>query len=232
MKNTLKIFSISLLLVILCICGNGCCDSRNYSAKEKELIAEGLVDIQSRSESIAVHLVYSTPYNFMGRRLYRSLTHAIMLPQAADMLVEAEKLLKKERPDLSFMIYDAVRPISIQHDMWEMVKGTDMEDFVSDPTKGCGGMHNYGVAVDLTLMDCTGNPLPMGSEYDYFGDEARINIEDRLLAEGRITQRELENRLLLRKVMTESGFLVYEAEWWHFNAMPFDEAVANLKPVE
>jgi D-alanyl-D-alanine dipeptidase len=59
----------------------------------------------------------------------------------------------------------------------------------------------------------------MGSEYDYFGDEARINNEKDLLTKGRITQRELENRLLLRKVMTACGFFVYDAEWWHFNAI-------------
>lgn len=192
--------------------------SNEYTPKERELIQMGLVDIQTKSKSIDVHLVYATPFNFMGRQLYKNLTHAFMLPQTAEMLLKAEKKLKKLRPDLSFRIYDAGRPISIQYDMWDMVKGTDKEDFVANPTKG-QGMHNYGIALDLTLIDCTGYPIPMGSEYDYFGDEARTNIESELLAKGRITQRELENRLLLRKVMTECGFFVYEAEWWHFNSI-------------
>lgn len=213
----IKLILIVILSSLFLTSCNGTKDDE-YTEKERQLLKLGLVDIQKQSESIDVHLVYATPFNFMGKQLYKDMTHAFMLPKSAQMLLEAEKNLKKERPDLSFRIYDAARPISIQHDMWNMVVGTDMEDFVANPTKG-RGMHNYGIAIDLTLIDCTGNPLPMGSEYDYFGDEARTNIETELLATGRITQRELENRLLLRKVMTESGFLVYHAEWWHFNSM-------------
>lgn len=198
---------------------------------ESSMRAMGLVDITEVDSAIAVHLVYATPYNFMGCRLYNGLNKAFMLPELAQKLSDARKLLKSIRPDLNFIVYDAARPISIQHDMWNMVKDTDMRDFVADPTVG-QGMHNYGAAVDLTLMDCTGHPLPMGSEYDYFGDEARTNIEQQLLEEGRITKRELENRLLLRRVMTEVGLLVFESEWWHFNLMTPEEAQRKLKVVE
>lgn len=198
---------------------------------ESRMRAMGLVDITEVDSAIAVHLVYATPYNFMGCRLYSGLNKAFMLPELAQKLSKARKLLKSIRPDLNFIVYDAARPISIQHDMWNMVKDTDMRDFVADPTVG-QGMHNYGAAVDITLMDCTGHPLPMGSEYDYFGDEARTNIEQLLLEEGRITKRELENRLLLRRVMTEVGLLVFESEWWHFNLMTPEEAQQKLKVVE
>lgn len=198
---------------------------------EAKMRAGGLVDIAEVDSTIAVHLVYATPYNFMGMQLYHGLHKAFMQPELAEKVSKARRLLKSIRPDLNFVIYDAARPISIQHDMWNMVKDTDMRDFVADPTVG-QGMHNYGAAVDLTLMDCTGHPLPMGSEYDYFGDEARTNIEDKLLKDGRITQRELENRLLLRRVMTEVGLLVYESEWWHFNLMTPEEAQKKLKVVE
>lgn len=198
---------------------------------EARMRAMGLVDITEVDSAIAVHLVYATPYNFMGCRLYHGLNKAFMLPELAKKLSEARQMLKLIRPDLNFIVYDAARPISIQHDMWNMVKDTDMRDFVADPTVG-QGMHNYGAAVDLTLMDCTGHPLPMGSEYDYFGDEARTNIEQQLLKDGRITKRELENRLLLRRVMTAVGLLVYESEWWHFNLMTPEEAQQKLKVVE
>lgn len=206
------IFLLFIWLLASCQCND------KYTAKERQLLALGLVDIQEMSPSIDVHLVYATPFNFVGKQLYFDLTHAFMLPKTASMLLEAEKLLKKQRPDLSFRIYDAARPLSVQRDMWKIVAGTDLEEFVADPTKA-QGKHNYGVAVDLTLIDCTGNPLPMGSEYDYFGDASRTNLEADLLSSGRITQRELDNRLLLRHVMTEAGFLIYEAEWWHFNAL-------------
>lgn len=198
---------------------------------EARIRARGLVDIAEQDSCIAVHLVYATPYNFMGRTLYHGLNKAFMLPALAEKVVAAQHLLKSIRPDLNLLVYDAARPISIQHEMWNMVEGTPMEDFVANPNKG-NGMHNYGAAVDVTLMDCTGQPLPMGSEYDYFGDEARITDERGLLERGRITQRELENRLLLRRVMTESGLYTITSEWWHFNLMPTKEARGKLQIVE
>jgi D-alanyl-D-alanine dipeptidase len=183
---------------------------------EARLRAMGLVDIAEMDSSIAVHLVYATPYNFLGKQLYHDLNKAFMLPEMAEKVLKAQEALKKIRPDLNLLIYDASRPVSVQYEMWNMVKGTSMMPYVSNPNRG-HGMHNYGAAVDVTLMDCTGRPLPMGSEYDYFGEEANTNNEQQLLAEGRITKRELENRLLLRKVMTGAGLHIIQSEWWHFN---------------
>ena len=90
----------------------------------------------------------------------------------------------------------------------------------------------YGVAVDVTLVDCTGHPIAMGSEYDYFGDRSRVDLEDELIETGEITHRELLNRQLLREVMTEAGWLVEPSEWWHFNAMPLTEASQRLMVIE
>ncbi len=183
---------------------------------EARLRAMGLVDIAEMDSSIAVHLVYATPYNFLGKQLYYDLNKAFMLPEMAEKVLKAQQALKKIRPDLNLLIYDATRPVSVQYEMWNMVKGTNMMPYVSNPNKG-HGMHNYGAAVDVTLMDCACHPLPMGSEYDYFGEEAHITNEQQLLQDGRITKRELENRLLLRKVMTEAGLHTIQSEWWHFN---------------
>lgn len=202
-----------------------------YTKFEQRLLKQGLVDISKLDSSIKVHLVYATPLNFMGKQLYHDLTHAFMLPDAASKLINASKLLKSIRPDLSLIIYDAARPISVQREMWNMVKGTPKSNFVANPAKG-RGLHNYGAAVDVTLIDCAGNPIQMGSEYDYFGDAARVNIESKLLSSGVITQSELNNRQLLRKVMTESGFRTITSEWWHFNLVSADQAIKTLTIIE
>lgn len=188
---------------------------------EARLREMGMVDIAEMDSSIVVHLVYATPYNFLGKQLYHDLNKAFMLPELAEKVAKAQQLLKKQRPDLNLLVYDAARPVSVQREMWDMVKGTEMSAYVGNPNKGTG-LHNFGAAVDVTLMDCTGRPLPMGSEYDYFGDEAHTTNEQQLLKEGRITKRELENRLLLRKVMTEVGLRVIPNEWWHFNLVGSD----------
>lgn len=191
----------------------------------------GLVDIHDLDSTIKVHLVYATPYNFMGKVLYRDVNKAFMLPELAEKVVAANRELKKIRPDANLMIYDAARPLAVQMEMWDMVKGTEMDYYVANPEKR-NGLHNYGAAVDVTLMDCTGEAMPMGSEYDYFGEEANTDKEEDLLSRGRITQRELENRLLLRKVMTDQGLRTITSEWWHFNLVTADEAREKYKIIE
>ena len=86
--------------------------------------------------------------------------------------------------------------------------------------------------MDVTLVDCTGHPIPMGSEYDYFGDRSRVDLEAELFEKGEINRRELLNRRLLREIMTEAGWLVEPSEWWHFNAMPIAEASKKLPVIK
>lgn len=212
---------------------NGCCKLTDSSKKQmlnEQLIKDGLIDVSTLDPSIEVHLVYATPYNFMGRVLYDNLDRAYLIPEAAAKLKKAAELLRAKRPDLHLVIYDAARPLSIQKQMWKLVEGTDKEDFVADPSKK--GMHNFGAAVDLTLADCTGHPVDMGGEYDYFGDASRVDKEEQLLKEGIITQKELNYRLLLREIMTEAGFLIEPSEWWHFNTFTSKETRERFKVIE
>jgi len=199
--------------------------------KEREMEGLGLIDVSTLDPGIKVQMVYATPYNFMGRVLYEGLNRAYLQPDVAQKLLKAYKALKQLRPDLTFVVYDAARPIGIQQEMWNMVKGTAWNYYVINPAKG-GGMHNFGAAVDLSLMDCTGKSLEMGSSYDYFGEEANTDKEEELVRKGLITPRELKNRLLLRKVMCEAGFRTVKSEWWHFNACSLDEAKQQYKIIE
>lgn len=195
---------------------------------EKQLEELGLQNVAEQIPGIEVYMVYATPYNFMGRVLYEDLDEAYLVPQAMEMLRKANEYLRKRRMDLHLVVYDAARPRSIQEQMWKVVEGTDLEDFVANPHRRGGGPHNFGIAVDVTLVDCAGNPIPMGSEYDYFGDRSRSDMEQELFENGEITRRELLNRRLLREVMTHAGWIVEPSEWWHFNAMPTAEAREKL----
>jgi D-alanyl-D-alanine dipeptidase len=206
-------------------------EDEKYTDFEKRLIEFGLQDIAEVDSTIAVRLVYATPNNFLGHVLYHDLNHAFMVPAMAQKLANAQRKLKALRPDLSLLIYDAARPLCIQREMWDAVKGTPNVSFVANPAKG-RGMHNYGAAVDITLMDSTGTPLPMGSAHDYFGPEARIDHENELVADGLITPQELENRKLLRRVMTESDFVTCISEWWHFNHISSARAKTELKIID
>lgn len=207
------------------------CNLGPDTPKEAQMRAAGLIDIHDLDSTIAVQLIYAGPYNFMGRQLYHGFSKAFMRPELAEKVVAAARELKEIHPTANLIIYDAARPLSIQKEMWEVVVGTPSETFVANPYKG-NGLHNFGAAVDVSLVDCTGHPFAMGSDYDFFGDEAWTEKEPELLASGRITQRELDNRLLLRKVMTDQGLLTIKSEWWHFNLMRASEAREKLKVIE
>lgn len=221
-------FYIFLLMFVSC----KSVDQQGQSEMELGLEQLGLQNVAEEMPGIEVYMVYATPYNFMGRVLYTDLDEAYLVPEAMEKLKKANDILRKRRLDLHLVVYDAARPRTIQEQMWAVVENTDLEDFVANPNKRGGGPHNYGIAVDVTLVDCAGHPLPMGSEYDYFGDRARVDIEPQLFEKGEITYRELQNRKLLREIMTEAGWLTISSEWWHFNAMPLAEASQKLTVIK
>ena len=176
----------------------------------------GFVSIAEADSTIVVDLMYTRADNFTGSILYEDLKEAYLHPEAMHTLSRAQRLLKERHPGYSLIVYDAARPMSVQQKMWNVVKGTSKYIYVSNPTRG-GGLHNYGLAVDLSILDEEGKPLPMGTPVDYFGREAHITEEAQLVVQGKITEAEQENRLLLRKVMKEAGFRPLPSEWWHFN---------------
>lgn len=176
----------------------------------------GFINIAEADSSIVVELMYTRAGNFTGRVLYENLREAYLHPEAMASLSQAQHLLRELHPGYSLIVYDAARPMSVQKKMWDMVKGTPQYIYVSNPAHG-GGLHNYGLAVDISILDAEGKPLPMGTPVDYFGKEAHITQEAELVQSGKITIREQENRLLLRKIMKEAGFRPLPSEWWHFN---------------
>ena len=192
---------------------------------------QGFVDIQDEDSTIQVSLMYGRADNFTGRVLYADLREAYLHPQAARALVRAQQLLRAARPDLALKVYDAARPMHIQQQMWNVVKGTPQQNYVSNPRNG-GGLHNYGMAVDITLCQAeTGDTLDMGTVVDHLGSEAHIDREDQLVKRGIISPEAKANRELLRHVMRQAGFTPLRTEWWHFNLISRAEARARYKAI-
>lgn len=176
----------------------------------------GFINIAQADSTIALDLMYTRADNFTGQVLYDDLREAYLHPDAMQSLQKAQRLLKELHPTYSLIVYDAARPMSVQQKMWDTVKGTSRYMYVSNPARG-GSLHNYGLAVDLSILDENGTPLPMGTPVDHLGREAHITEEAQLVAQGKISAQERENRLLLRRVMQEAGFRALPSEWWHFN---------------
>lgn len=190
----------------------------------------GLVDIAEMDSNIHIRLMYAQADNFTGEVLYDDLTEAYLHPDAAHALIKAQQALKALHPAYSLIVYDAARPMSVQKKMWNVVKGTSKSKYVSNPARG-GGLHNYGLAVDISILDSLGIPLPMGTKVDHLGVEAHITQEGELVRSGKLTEAERRNRVLLRKVMKEGGFRTLPSEWWHFNYCSRDVARQRYKVI-
>lgn len=207
------------------------CPAFSQSRMEDYLDSLGLVNVRQLDPTLKVDLMYTRADNFTGQVLYDDLHEAYLHPEAARALLRAQKRLKELHPGYSLVIYDAARPLSVQQKMWKVVKGTSKNIYVSNPARG-GGLHNYGLAVDVSIADAKGQPLSMGTKVDHLGREAHIDAEAALVQQGIITAQERKNRQLLRRIMTEAGYRPLRSEWWHFNFRSREEAKRNYKVIK
>ncbi|MCH3969512.1 MAG: M15 family metallopeptidase [Prevotella sp.] len=186
------------------------------SKTAQSLARQGYVNVKDEDSTICVSLMYSRPDNFCGVVLYGDLREAYLHPKAARALKRAQAYLKSIRPDLSLIVFDAARPMHIQQEMWDRVKNTPEFFYVSNPAHG-GGLHNYGLAVDVSLCNLKGDTLDMGTKIDFMGPAAHIDRENSLVRHHRISRQAEADRLLLRRVMRHAGWRALPTEWWHFN---------------
>lgn len=189
----------------------------------------GLENVSSVPD-VKLDFRYASSNNFLGKPVYGDFKQCYLQQIAAEKLKVAAKALVNKKPGWKLLIFDCLRPRSIQREMWSLVKRTPEQKYVANPDSG--SMHNYGFAVDLSLVDESGREVDMGTPFDFFGPEAEPQKEAQFLQEGRLTQQEIDNRALLRKIMVDSGFIPLPIEWWHFDALDKTVVKSKYKIVE
>ena len=182
-----------------------------------------LIELRSLMPNLAYDLRYATKNNFTKQRLYpRSTRVAYLRLPAARALQRVQQKLNEKGWGLK--IYDAYRPYSVTVKFWELIKD---ERYVAHPAKGSG--HNRGTAVDLTIIDLsTGKELEMGTGYDDFTEKAHHSYTF-------LPTEVLANRKLLRQLMQEAGFVLFETEWWHYslpNSSRFDLLNLSFREIQ
>lgn len=180
--------------------------------------------------NLLIDLKYASTDNFMGQNLYGVFNKPFLHHIAAGKLTQAADNLADLHPGHKLVVYDALRPRSVQYLLWNKVVGTDKQPYVANPKTG--SIHNYGFAVDLSILDATGHPLDMGTAFDDFSSLAQPQLEEKFLKEGRLNAQQVANRRLLRSVLEPAGFLQLKLEWWHFDALPKAEVKSKYKMVE
>ncbi|MBL0087866.1 MAG: M15 family metallopeptidase [Ideonella sp.] len=165
-------------------------------------------------EGLRVDLRYAAANNFVGRNLYSGLDCAWLHREAAQGLEAAVAWLRQHHPGHTLLVLDALRPHRVQEALWQELAGTDLRQYLADPARG--SIHSFGMAVDVALLDPQGAELDMGSGFDDFTLLSHPRLEQEHLAQGRLDQIHIANRLVLRQAMLDSGFTGIMSEWWHF----------------
>jgi CubicO group peptidase (beta-lactamase class C family)/D-alanyl-D-alanine dipeptidase len=170
-----------------------------------DFLKPDLVELTALDPTIRLDIRYATKRNFLGAPLYLQ-ARAYMQRPAAEAVARASQRL--HAMGYGLLIHDSYRPWYVTKMFWD---GTpdDKKIFVANPAEG--SRHNRGCAVDLTLYDLkTGLPIQMTGGYDEMSERSYPFYPG-----GSSIER--WHRDLLRHVMEDEGFTVYEYEWWHFD---------------
>lgn len=192
-----------------------------------------LVPANYFNKQIYTELKYATASNFMNRVLYDTLKQVCVQIDVARKLAACQQFLTQKDVNLHLLVYDGVRPLSVQWEMWKALDSIPIFErgkFVSNPQNG--SVHNYGCAVDLTICNSKKVALDMGAGYDDIRKIAYPSLEQTFLASGELTAKHISNRKLLRLVMAQQNFRNIPSEWWHFNAFPRPVAKAKFQLVK
>jgi D-alanyl-D-alanine dipeptidase len=166
-----------------------------------------LVELQEMIPGLHLDVRYATPDNLMNEQLY-PVAKALLRRPAARALGEVQQDLASRR--LGLKVFDAYRPYEVTKKIWEPYKNPD---YVADPAKG--SRHNRGCAVDLTLVDGSGEELLMPTAFDTFSEKSGHDYQD-------LPEEAIRNRELLREVMERYGFVALETEWWHYDCQGWE----------
>lgn len=178
-------------------------------ARQEPVEIEGLVLVSDLDDSFIIDLKYATAENFTGQVIYPVEVAAIK-KETGERLVNAQEIFKRD--GYRIKLWDAYRPLSAQHVLWEAYPDPRFVHRPQDPppTSDFTPRHNNGMAVDITLVGSDGNELEMPTGFDDFSEQAAPGYPN-------LSEEVRQNRDYLIGVMESVGFRVASTEWWHFD---------------
>lgn len=193
-----------------------------YNVIQKPSIPDSFVSVTNIIPNLNIELRYYSDNNFIGDTIDGYEANVLYLTKnAARQLKLVQDELQKQ--NLCLKVYDGYRPQRAVNHFVRWAKQIDdtlrkatfypkvdkrylfKEGYIASKSG-----HSRGSTIDLTIIDGrTGEPLDMGSQYDFFGPQSWVDYSN-------ITEGQKANRILLQTVMNKNGFRSYAKEWWHF----------------
>ena len=174
-----------------------------------------LVDVRLYTDKLTIKMKLATNGTTIGEPFY-SRNLCMLQYDTLQKLMKAIDLF--EADGYSIVIYDAYRPTSVQQRWFDVVR---VHKWVADPSIGMGGIHDRGVAVDMTLMDANGVELDMPTAMHTF-------TEASARSSPLITAAQRQNMNYMTGIMTRCGFTYINSEWWHFQ----DSEIVHYLPTD
>ena len=155
-----------------------------------------------------------------------------------DKLIQAQNLLQRHHPNWLIQIFDAYRPVAVQQFMVDYTFNQVVEKVAPSHLSAdqCQAIweqvhqiwavpstnphtpppHSTGGAVDVTLVDSSGQSIDMGSAIDELS--VRSHPDHFANSTDALEQQYHTHRQILWDIMQHSGFQRHPGEWWHFCA--------------
>ncbi|MGD0634985.1 MAG: M15 family metallopeptidase [Beijerinckiaceae bacterium] len=179
-------------------------------------------DLAALIPGLITDIRYAGAGNFIGEPVdgYHA-PRGLLTQEAAQALAGVQDDLAAS--GLGLKVFDGYRPVrAVQHFVrWAQDAGDirgkaefyphlDKPDLFRLGFISADSAHCRGSTVDLTLVIlATGDELPMGSAFDFFGPESCLDYSG-------LSPNERANRDRLHAAMAARGFEGFEQEWWHF----------------
>jgi len=194
--------------------------------------------IKQEIPTIIERMDYATTQNFTGSIVpgYNK-TLALATKECVLQLKKVSQELEKN--NLSFVIYDAYRPmqaVEYFYNQWKTLEEDVLlknkyyptltkKDLFEIGYLSTRSTHCRGSTVDIGLYDLKNKKeLDFGSIFDFFGELSHTHNQE-------INSHAKDNRNYLLKVMETNGFKNYDKEWWHFTLdhEPFPDKYFNFE---
>ncbi|HEX4791320.1 MAG TPA: M15 family metallopeptidase [Actinospica sp.] len=158
-----------------------------------------------------------------GRRGDPRGDYALTREGVRDRLVQADRALPA---GVSLLIIEAYRPASLQTHIFDGYRNTlqaadpglslaEAERLASRYVAPLStAPHVCGAAIDLTLVDASGEELDLGCPEGATPEESDGAC---YTASPRISARARENRAMLAEALGSAGMVNYATEWWHWS---------------